>query len=293
MPGGPGNYAAFDVPTLQGENLAFYGVYAGNSWAGIYSAPDKGGTITRIADFNTAMPGGTNNFNIFGRVSVSASSVAFLGHYSYSGTITDGIYSAPVSGGTVTRVASDGMIAPASTASFTSFGSPTTDGTYVAFNASTVSSLAVNGLWRYKLDGTGGSVIADENNVIPGHGTTKFSYFYGVSMSTGVPVFNGGDGANIYGIWADANGTLIKIIESGDALDGKIVQGTQIYDQGVSGNTDDIAFYTTFTNGSAGIYVAQVPLTALGVAVPEPASLALFACAAAALLIRHQTRRRA
>jgi hypothetical protein len=289
MPGGPGVYSAFDVPTLSGGNLAFYGIYAGNSWSGIYTAPATGGSITRIADFNTAMPGGTHNFNMFGRVSMAGSAVAFLGDYS-SGTITDGIYSAPVSGGTASRVASDGMIAPGSSAGFTQFSAPTTDGTYVAFNASTLSTKAVTGLWRYKLDGTEGTVIADINTAIPGHGTTKFDYFWGVSMSTGVPVFNGGsNSANIFGLYADANGTLIKIVEDGDTLDGKTVQSTQIYDQGVSGNMDDIAFYATFTNGSAGIYVAEVPLAALGgMVVPEPATLSLLALGGLALMRRRR-----
>ena len=52
---------------------------------------------------------------------------------------------------------------------------------------------------------------------------------------------------------------------------------------------DLIAFYATFTDGSAGIYAAQVPLTALGV-VPEPATLTLLAVGGAALLRRGRKR---
>jgi hypothetical protein len=287
MPGGPGNLASIDVPTLSGGNLVFQG--SGTSWSGIYAAPVTGGTITMLVDGNTVVPADSNVFNSPGRPSISGSAVTFNGGYQFGSIIRHGIYSTTVSGGPVTKVANEATIAPGSTHAFTWFYAPATDGTYVAFDAADLATDAVSGVWRYKLDGTGGTVVADKNTFVPGHGTTKFDYFSGVSMCDGAAVFYGGSSsAGFYGIYADANDTLIKIIEKGDALDGKTVSGLQIYDQSVAVSGDtycDIAFYATFTNGSAGIYVEEVPLATLGISpAPEPATLSLLALGGLAMI---------
>jgi hypothetical protein len=88
MPGGPGVFSAFDRPSLQGGSLAFYGIYGGNSWSGIYTASDTGGTITKIVDRATMIPGDSNVFTNPGRPSISGSSVAFNGGY-LGGSIKD------------------------------------------------------------------------------------------------------------------------------------------------------------------------------------------------------------
>lgn len=288
--GTPGiQFQAFDAPTLQGGNLAFYSNGAGNSFAGVYTVPTAGGTITKIADNNTARPGAGTNFNQFGRVSIGGSSVAFLGGYS-TGILSEGIYSAPVAGGTVTRVVAAGMVAPGlGAATFTTpyFSSPSTDGTYVAFNASTLASGACTGLWQYKIDGTDGKLVAGLNTFIPGHDTTKFDSFWGVSIFDGVAIFNGTSNIGVGGIYAHtAYDTLITIIESGDAIGGKTILSAHVYDQSFIGDIDVIAFYATFTDGSSGIYAAQVPEEVLG--APEPATLSLLALGAMALLKRRR-----
>ena len=101
IPGGTGSFNSFIpgnpiMPAISGTSVAFYGA-GGGGQQGIYISQQ--GPPIKIADTNTAIPGGTGTFTGFGDVSLSATDVAFLG---FGASGQQGIYD--MTGGTLVRV---------------------------------------------------------------------------------------------------------------------------------------------------------------------------------------------
>ena len=289
-PGGSGHFAAFDVPTLNGGKVAFYGIGAGNATSGIYAADAAGGPLTTLVDTSMHVPGDIGNFSGFGRVSLHGNAAAYLGYPSTNAKplTPGGNYATALTGGSPVKIADSRSPVPGATGgdTFNHFWSPSTDGTYSVFNAQGTGG--ENGIYRYRLNGTGAAVVADLNTLIPGHGAAKFGYFDpAVSISTGVPVFYGSSADfSINGIYASTGAGLLKLVEAGDSVDGKVLSGLQFYDQGVANGYDNIAFYGRFSDGSSGVYVSQIPLTTLS--VPEPTMTGLIGMTAPLLLRRRR-----
>ena len=70
-------FSEFAWPSIDGSNVAFLG--AGSQWIGVYV--NVGGTLVKVADAGTNIPGGTGDFNFFFYAFPSADSdqVAFVG----------------------------------------------------------------------------------------------------------------------------------------------------------------------------------------------------------------------
>jgi hypothetical protein len=92
IPAGSGTFTSFTnsgVPTdpcISGGNVTFWG--AGTGQQGIYAS--LFGTLTKIADLNTSIPGGTGKFTNFTPVDpcISGGNVAFVGN----GLGSQGVY---------------------------------------------------------------------------------------------------------------------------------------------------------------------------------------------------------
>jgi hypothetical protein len=123
MPGGAGNFAAFDNPTLgvyqpniSGGNVVFGGRNAANSSFGLFFSNGFSAPIA-VATNTTAIPNGTGNFTSFDLFpDISGSNVAFHGSGS-SGQ--QGIYRWV--GGVLSRVADRTTSVPGATGTFGSF----------------------------------------------------------------------------------------------------------------------------------------------------------------------------
>jgi hypothetical protein len=76
IPGGSGNFGFFFGPSLDGNNIAFFGSDSNFEQQGIYTSSE--GILNVIADTNTPIPG-SNNFNDFSSLSLDNGQVAFLG----------------------------------------------------------------------------------------------------------------------------------------------------------------------------------------------------------------------
>jgi hypothetical protein len=103
-PGGSGTFTSFGItPAINGTDVAFYGVSTGRT--GIYLS--SGGTLSRVADTTTAVPGGTGTFTGFltTGVAVSGGRVVFQGTDSAGKT---GVYSAL--GGSIQKVVAVGDV---------------------------------------------------------------------------------------------------------------------------------------------------------------------------------------
>jgi len=103
-----------------------------------------------------------------------------------------------------------------------------------------------------------------------------------VSLSSTDVAFLGFGAAGQQGIYDLTDGSLVKVVDLTDVLDGRSITGFHLSRTGVVG--DLVAFQATFADGSQGIYTATVP-------VPEPGTGLL--CGFSALALAGAGRRRA
>ncbi len=116
-------------PSLSGTVVAFSG--SGGGAVGIYTSPAAGGAFATVADNRTAIPNGSGNFFRFGPTpSVSGSTVAFVG---FDSANRAGVYTGPVGGGALARVADATTAIPGGSGTFTGFGAVDVSGSVVAF----------------------------------------------------------------------------------------------------------------------------------------------------------------
>jgi hypothetical protein len=187
IPAGTGSFTAFGTPSIHGGTIAFRADGASGQ-KGVYAL--IAGTLTRVADLNTPVPGGPGNFTFFdsaaigGRVSVASDgSVAFSGQF---GANRHGIFTNRT--GPLSIVADDTFPVPGNPgAHFLNIFQLSHDAGRVAFTG--VSDGFFQGL--YLADGSTISRIADQNTTKPG-GTGSFADF-GLSSSSGDPSMSGVD----------------------------------------------------------------------------------------------------
>jgi len=104
-------------PSVSGTVVAFNGTPSGGG-SGIYTAPAAGGSFTPVASTASPIPNGSGTFTGFGLTpAVSGSVVAFVG----SGSGQVGVYTRPVGGGALTRVADTSTAIPGGSGRFTNF----------------------------------------------------------------------------------------------------------------------------------------------------------------------------
>jgi uncharacterized repeat protein (TIGR01451 family) len=241
VPGGTGNFSqlildfsAPGYPVLSGGAVIFAGRDSATSGytGGLYSLPAIGGTITRIANRNVAVPAGTGNFdNGLQYFSVKNGKVAFNG-VSSGGSLL-GVYSANTNGTSLTAVADSIHPAhPEFPFPISLFNFPSTDGTTVAMYANGVfdPSTGYNGIYTTPL--TGGFVYgepAESNEALPGDSNGSFHTRFGSPRIDGNTIFFRADDANtsspnFSGLFsvAKTGGTFSNLVDINDTLDGLV-----------------------------------------------------------------------
>ena len=289
LPDVTGNFRLFGTPSLSQGNLAFPASdVIGPVAQGVYFAP-LNSSITTVADRNTLVPGGIGDFRGIGQVSLDDANVAFV----HSSVAKERIFVADSNGqiqlvadnadfgvfngissngGIVAFIARQTSIFDASvgnppvlvvdvTASFPRPGGGTV---LTGFNPSTDNgSIAFlvqgNGIYIATLQGTI-TPVALVGTPLPG-GTGNFTGFDSDSPSQrdGIVAFRGFGPSGQEGIYASIGGSLIKVIDLNNSLDGKTLAHLFLGYEAVSGN--QMAFAAQFIDGSRGIYVAQVVTT--------------------------------
>ncbi len=239
IPSGTGNFNLLWAPSYDGGNLAFWGTGTGQE--GIYQ---NAGGLGRVADLNTAVPSGTGNFTLFeAAASFDDGNVAFQGDDSGQ----RGIYASTSEG--LNRVADVNTPIPSGSGSFRFLRPPVIDGSNVAFKG---QGLGQEGIYS---DLGGLHRVADLNTPIPS-GTGNFVSFGDPSFDGGNLAFRG-SGPGQAGIYTTLDGSLNKVIDRTDALDGKNLSnltGPSLGPEGLSGR--NVAFEAAFEDGSSGVYVA-------------------------------------
>ncbi len=261
IPGGTGNFTSFVpgnpvAPAISGDSVAFWG--AGSGAQGIYERVGAISPPQLVADTNTAIPGGTGNFTAFPSApSISSDNVAFIGTGS---GIAQGVYAKIGAISPPQRIADTSTAIPGGTGNFTSFipqepFAPAISGDSVAFWGA--GSGGQQGVYA----GVPGNPVrvADTATAIPG-GTGNFTSFGGVSLSATDVAFLGTGASGQQGIYDMTGGSLLKVVNLNDIIDGRSITGLQLAATGLSG--DPIAFQATFADGSQGIYMWSLPLVA-------------------------------
>ncbi len=218
IPGGVGNFTEFgsppffDSPPLtSGNNVVFEAVGSGGQ-QGIYLF--DGSTLSKVADTNTPIPGGTGNFSSFSVFSISGGNIAFFG----SGSGEGGIYL--FNGATLTKVADGNTpIPPGGAGNFDGFlsdvGSVAISGSNVVFDGFG-SSFGQEGI--YLFEGVTLRKAADTNTAFPG-GTGNFHSFGSVAISASNVAFRGGSGFQ-QGVYVFDGTTLGKVADTNTPIPG-------------------------------------------------------------------------
>jgi hypothetical protein len=248
IPAGTGNFTAFGTPSIHGGTIAFRADGASGQ-KGVYAL--IAGTLTKVADLNTPVPGGPGNFTFFsaaaidGLVSVASDgSVAFLGQF---GANRHGIYTNRT--GPLSIMVDDTFPVPGNpTGHYENFFSVSHDAGRVAFTG--VSDGFVQGL--YLANGSTVSRIADTSTPKPG-GTGPFVDF-GLSSSSGDPSLSGLDVVftsqgpmNESGVYGRIGGVLTVVADRNTLVPGTTTPFGSFFTAAI--RDGDIAFE------SGGIYV--------------------------------------
>jgi hypothetical protein len=220
------------------------------------------GLLEAVADRNTSIPGSTGNFSDF--VGFSSldddGALAFIGR---GNAPVEGIY---VDDGVSLRVVvATNSPVPGFGVPFQSFGN------HVSLSQGQVAFRGVKTdgqVGIYVADGSQLALVADETTPAPGTD--------GTLSSLGAPCLDAGSVAfraivfrpsapNGFGIYTTFGGSLAKVIDTTDTLDGKSPQTFSHSFRGCDG--DQVAFGVVFTDGSRGIYVATLSAEPLPVSI--------------------------
>ena len=242
-------------PSISGSNVAIVGndhSYPHPDSGGVYA--HIGGTLSTIADANTAIPDGTGNFTQLDlwHPSIDGNSVLFSGRGSNG---QEGIY---INNGGIleTTVNNSNTPIPDGTDIFTDFGHSDIDGNNVVFRGFGSDQEGI-----YVAGDSGLRKVADLNTAIPegiGNFTALHPVAYYPAVDNGNIAFLGLGSSSQRGIYIEFGGVLEKVIDLNDMLDGKELSSLEFSD-GLSGNS--IAFYASFTDNTKGIFVAELIIT--------------------------------
>ncbi len=248
IPGGGGDFAYLSTPSVSGGSVAFLAwsrLPSGNlEQEGLFLS--RNGVIDLLVGKSTPRPDGDGTFDhiSFTPSGLDQGDVGFCGYY--------GIYKTV--GGVPTKVADENTPVPGWTGTFLGFDAPSFDDGVVAFRSPS-HGLSSGGVYA-DLDGEL-VVVADANTPLP-DSTENFGGF-------GWPII---DGRNIafesltpsqQGIYLNRDGSLMKVVDRTDVLDGKrpLQTGTTTFSAiGLSG--DSVLFKVKFEDESQALYLAEV-----------------------------------
>ena len=149
-------------PVIGDRSVAFIGHdAAGNE--GVYSVPIAGGKVRKLADYNTAIPGGPVQNNATFNVNYSFENIAISGDTVVFDTNGGGVYSVKSDGSKLTRIADFNTPATQPPFQVDQFGQPSISGKSIAFVGSTVF-----GPFGIYVDGPGNPVATAVANSFDG-----------------------------------------------------------------------------------------------------------------------------
>ncbi|HLH56320.1 MAG TPA: choice-of-anchor R domain-containing protein [Verrucomicrobiae bacterium] len=272
IPNGAGNFSSFGTQAgiiIVGGDILFSGGGAGSQQGIYFSSHSTPGSLVRIADTSTAIPGGTGNFAAFQNApDFSGSGAAFVGSGAggQQGIYTVAVITPPQVGSPL-RIADTITAIPGGNGSFTSFPSgPALSGSEVAFIGN--GSGAQQGLYTVAVitpPQVGSPLrIADTSTAIPG-GSGNFTAFGSDQAHPVDPAMRGnrlafvGSGSGgqqgVYNVAVMAPplvGSPLRVADTSTPVPGGDGNFTSF--GAVSVSATDLAFLGQGTGGQTGIY---------------------------------------
>ena len=235
--GGPFTITSATTPAFDGQWVVFRdnGAKDDGSLQSIWSYNTKDGSLHKLVDLQTLMPGGTATFTEFHlsdtAPAVRNGTVVFLGRGTSTGLFLEGLYSVPAAGGGPVSTVADYRTTDPSGGVFTRFddsglqtGGFSFDGTTAAFRGQS-STLAV-GIYTANSNGSALSLIADSLHPYTAAGGSV-PVFSVPLVSGGNVVVAGTDGASpakgyngLYAGKAGNNGAVTELVNSAQQLPG-------------------------------------------------------------------------
>jgi hypothetical protein len=266
IPGGTGNFTGY-LPgsVISGNNLVFVGNGA-NGQQGVYASfvsnPFYPPGPVRIADQNTAIPLGTGNFVSYPPSPwISGNNIAFIGTGANG---QQGVYRLFPPNPFI-PIADSNTPVPGGSGNFNHFFNIALDDTNLAYVGGVLSPLGENnfiltqqGVYVFQLTAPQ-TKIADFKTLVPG-GNTNFACFGNLAIDPSHVVFEAlsiPDGVTIVqGLYTNLTGTLTKLIDTRDTINGKQLTAINFGSGGFSGN--QVVFEAEFSDGSQSIALATV-----------------------------------
>jgi hypothetical protein len=256
IPSGFGNFIGFFTGgpvAVSGSTVVFRGdgndFPTGITQIGIYTVSTSGGTVTRVADKNTPVPGGSGNFTGMSNQSLSGSTVAFSG--GSNSQLDRGVYAGSSGGGSLNLIANNNTPIPGGSGNFDSgLQNTSVSGTTVLFKGS--GSGGQQGIYSGPTGGGPLNRVADLNTAIP-NGTGNFTSLGSPSVSGSLAAFiGGGNGQRGIYVGLTAGGSLAHVVDLSFPIPGGTGDFTGFSAICLSGST--VAFLGLGSGSQIGIY---------------------------------------
>lgn len=273
-----GNFRIFDTASkpyggfTADQKVAFNGNNDANLF-GVYTANRDGSGITRIADVpNPVKPNSGAPVSIFYNPWIEGNTVLFFGQTAFDpSTGFNALYSCPATGPTgrladgspnYVEVLNSDTPLPGNTNArgHTRIGPGwALEGSTVAFIADDSNS-AYRGIFTAPSAGGTLTRVVAPGVALPGIAELSPVSSYGsFALNQGRVLFRAvgaTNGATVYGLYLWQNGTITRLLQTGDILDGRRVN--EIFDVGTYGlNGDRMVFLISLVGYGGAIYVAQ------------------------------------
>ncbi len=269
----PGYLVARDGAVLfAARDSAPSGTYSG----GLYSVATSGGTVTRVANHLSAIPGGTGTFTFgFRNFSLSGTRAVFDGGGTTAGD--GGIYAADLSGANATAIAvGSHPIHPEFTFPVNNFSLPSISGSNVALYGGTVFDPSSGYNAFYTTPSSGGFLYGEpvtSSNALPGDPTVSFHTRLGAPRLDGTNLFFAADDSNTnpnyFGLYrvGSGGGTITRIVDRNSTLPG-LTSISAFNNYASSGSL--LAFTASAPDGANGVFVGDGTATAKVLATGDP-----------------------
>jgi hypothetical protein len=216
--------------------------------------------LSMIADTNTAIPKGSGTFTAFaGNIQQplgfdsATNTLAFVGR---GADDQEGVY-AFIGGGSLQMLADSSTPVPDDEGTLDRFCGVAVGGDGVVFRGSSRST-GFDAIYAYENEAL--RIVAKRGDPVPGSASTFRSFGCGTAYDDDLIAFTGSAiGPTLSGLVLESGGQLVKVVYTGDEVNGRTVDGLLFGNDGsLDGSTRQIVFQLSFEDGSGALNLATL-----------------------------------